>query len=388
MDNYLLALQDGSEQAGGRGLGLEYRRPKRPVPKTPYMQMLYAPTERRLDTAIFRALFASSTRQARQLVVHGDVHVNGKKVRFDSTTNLQATVFLGSYLTVVTVDWPSLQMIYPGYLLNPGDMFQVDPDRVLYATGAGKDPIDRRLGRKFRNWAKRQAKAPTKRPATDEKEKEEDGPSEEVGETSDKKVDTSKPRTASTPQQKLSALLLRAQDVMKDSTMKVPAKRRQDLRSFQRAVRRAMSRPGEQTSKVGDMNLHLEEILSKLSSSSSSSFPSSSSPSTSEPGSTSTLTDPSTMINLSAADRKALILALQEARDNPFDPSKPYATPWRPRDYMSPFAFIPRYLEVNQNVCSAVYLRHPVARPGSAEVPTPFALNENQLAHNWYLRRR
>lgn len=68
--------------------------------------------------------------------------------------------------------------------------------------------------------------------------------------------------------------------------------------------------------------------------------------------------------------------------------SAPYATPWRPRDYMSAFAFIPRYLEVNQNICAAVYLRHPVARPGLAEVPTPFHVETGQLAFNWYLRRR
>lgn len=49
---------------------------------TPYMQMAYYPLERRLDTAIFRAMFASSVRQARQFVVHGLVKVNGKKVRF------------------------------------------------------------------------------------------------------------------------------------------------------------------------------------------------------------------------------------------------------------------------------------------------------------------
>lgn len=65
--------------------------------------------------------------------------------------------------------------------------------------------------------------------------------------------------------------------------------------------------------------------------------------------------------------------------------SKP---PWSPRNYMSAFAFIPRYLEVNQNVCSAVYLRHPVARPGLAEVPTPFGLETGLLAFQWYLRRR
>lgn len=80
--------------------------------------------------------------------------------------------------------------------------------------------------------------------------------------------------------------------------------------------------------------------------------------------------------------------ALARARENPVDESKPYATPWEPRPYMSAFAFIPRYLEVNHNICSAVYLRHPVARPGLAEVPSPFPTENLQLAFNWYLRRR
>lgn len=77
-----LARHDGSEQALGRGSGVEPKPGQKPlrIPKTPYMNMVYAPAERRLDTAIFRALFASSTRQARQFVVHGYVKVNGKKV--------------------------------------------------------------------------------------------------------------------------------------------------------------------------------------------------------------------------------------------------------------------------------------------------------------------
>ncbi len=83
-----------------------------------------------------------------------------------------------------------------------------------------------------------------------------------------------------------------------------------------------------------------------------------------------------------------LTQALENARDNPVDPSKPYATPWRPREYISPFAFVPRYLEVHHKVCSAVYLRHPVARPGLGEVPTPYPVETNGLAFNWYLRRR
>lgn len=82
LDHAQLARSDGHEQAEGRGSGLDSHPDKKPhaLPRTPYMNMIYAPTERRLDTAIFRALFASSTRQARQFVIHGDVKVNGKRV--------------------------------------------------------------------------------------------------------------------------------------------------------------------------------------------------------------------------------------------------------------------------------------------------------------------
>ena len=85
MDPRYLAENDGSELAAGRGSGLE-----QPVDPTrlrfgrkniPYMHMTYAPIEKRLDMAIFRALFASSAKQARQFVTHGKVKVNGKNVR-------------------------------------------------------------------------------------------------------------------------------------------------------------------------------------------------------------------------------------------------------------------------------------------------------------------
>ena len=118
MDYRQLARTDGSDQAAGRGSGLNGplrqdgeedeqdgrsggRRDGRngrdnksgragrdgrekKVQVTPYMHMTYHPTERRLDTAVFRSLFASSTRQARQFVVHGFVTVNGKKVKHEN----------------------------------------------------------------------------------------------------------------------------------------------------------------------------------------------------------------------------------------------------------------------------------------------------------------
>lgn len=92
MDAKYLAANDGSRESAGRGSGLEERQSgRRPLRKLnsnqsdlnriPYMQMTFAPLERRLDTAIFRAMFASSARQARQFVVHGAVKVNGQEVR-------------------------------------------------------------------------------------------------------------------------------------------------------------------------------------------------------------------------------------------------------------------------------------------------------------------
>lgn len=88
MDHRYLAEHDGSELAAGRGSGLEVEldhkgreeaAEERRKYMTPYMHMTYAPIERRLDMAIFRALFASSARQARQFVIHNKVKVNGKK---------------------------------------------------------------------------------------------------------------------------------------------------------------------------------------------------------------------------------------------------------------------------------------------------------------------
>lgn len=58
--------------------------------QTPYMNMTYAPFERRIDVAVHRAMFASSTRQARQFVIHGAVKVNGQVVSRRTTQDSRA----------------------------------------------------------------------------------------------------------------------------------------------------------------------------------------------------------------------------------------------------------------------------------------------------------
>lgn len=85
MNAKYLASNDGSIESAGRGMGAELHESKKSTPPIPYMQMIYAPLERRLDTAVFRAMFASSIRQARQFVIHGSVTVNGRKVCLSSS---------------------------------------------------------------------------------------------------------------------------------------------------------------------------------------------------------------------------------------------------------------------------------------------------------------
>lgn len=254
-------------------------------------------------------------------------------------------------------------MIYPGYMLNPGDMFQVEPERVLFATGAPKDRKERRATRVILRRSKQNAEDESAEPAD---------PSPTATEkSSDEPQD---------PKEILSGLLNHAKSILSpDSKDTLSAKRKQDLRAFQRTIRKTLSRTTKSTTLTDDLDAQLMELTSKLKITI---------PSRSEDQQTTSDQPAPPPATLSADDRRALRAALIEARENPIDPTKTYATPWRPREFMSAFAFIPRYLEVNHRICSAVFLRLPVARPGLAEVPTPFSLETNMLAFNWYLRRR
>lgn len=259
-------------------------------------------------------------------------------------------------------------MIYPGYQLNPGDMFQVEPDRVLYATGAPKDARERRATRKFRN----QTSKPPKDHESSELSPNDDSNAPEVPETT----------PSSNPKETLSSLLKQARTILSDSPDTVPAKRKQELREFTRLLKRNISRP---TTLTDSLEAQFLELTSKLTTSPSSTQEATQ---TDTPESDTPRQEEALPAALTAADRYLLRQALAEARENPIDPSKPYATPWRPRQYIAPFIFVPRYLEVHHRICSAVYLRHPVARPGLAEVPTPYPGEVNSLAYLWYLRRR
>ncbi|KAF1811858.1 alpha-L RNA-binding motif-containing protein [Eremomyces bilateralis CBS 781.70] len=321
MDYRYLAESDGSQESAGRGSGEELaQKPRSPREATPYMQMVYHQLERRLDTAVFRAMFASSIRQSRQFVARGLVKVNGQK------------------------------MPYPGYMLNPGDMFSLPPDLVMFATGQQKPPT-KSLQQRTRARAKPRIN-----------------------------VDAADAEMRAVVDQM--AALGKDMDTFRSSHPDLPPPWKAELFALGCLARRATNNPGVtpqvRVDILGQLNANFDSLKAVKD------FSSASPAQTQAP------------LKKGWERRKRLIVRRwmegtaepQPASTNPITFSKPYRTPWMPRDYMSAFAFIPRYLEVNQNVCSAVYLRDPVARPGLGEVPTPFPTKVSQLAFNWYLRRR
>ena len=366
MNPAYLAGNDGRNESAGRGSGLEKKDGKTDIEHTPYMLMTFAPLERRLDVAIFRALFASSARQARQFVVHGAVKVNGKVV---SAAHHQSV-------------WTRLtaQMRYPGYFLNPGDMFQVDPERVMYALGQPKGS----------SGGSRAEAEETEDIQNDETEAEAGAEASEPSE-----VDIERE-----PREVLKDLMSQAKSILEADKDTISGKRKQDLRAFSKAVRKMLSRSGRETIMTDSLEAQFQEIQNQLQiqREAKEGTPAPSSPPSQTQAQASTPTQPPEGMNfLTASDLdifKHALATMQETETETSSTSptssgnKPYALPWMPREYLSAFAFIPRYLEVNQNICAAVYLRHPVARPGSAEVPTPFPEGINANAFAWYLRRR
>ncbi|KKA27095.1 hypothetical protein TD95_001157 [Thielaviopsis punctulata] len=350
----------------------------KPIRKmTPYMHMTFAPMERRLDIAIFRAMFASSPRQARQFCIHGGVRVNGKKMR------------------------------YGAYMLNPGDMFQVDPDKVMYATGKPKSKLQAAIFKKSKPAAKEEGEE------ADEAGEEEASAAAPAKAAQESTGSASQKSAVSDKKEWFILRRLLASAKALQTATDLSVKEKQELREFMKQARRAISRTRD-VQEEDEMVQHLSTLIGRFkirdmevvkvespsgtpgtAADGSDAVPA---PRYEQPRVYNPFQQLPTVLQkraeklarenqLSLEEQKLLARILEDSSKNPVDHSKPYATPWQPRKHLAPFAFIPRYLEVNQNICAAVYLRHPVARRGMSEVPTPFPYEFSQLAFNWYLRR-
>lgn len=289
-------------------------------------------------------------------------------------------------------------MQFPGYLLNPGDLFQVEPERGMYATGATKNKVERRETRVAKKAASK----------ADETENSEES-------TEETKAEEEVSKEVEDPKETLRQLLVQAKTVISREKDVLPAKKKQELRGFQKAVRSVLSKSATSTILADNLESQFSELLGLLKAKKAEpvSFrenrnkkdvaeKSDDAESTATEETSGAISeelkdafrqateDPNSVdaSELTEDELDILKQAIAQMRDNPIDTSKPYATPWRPRDFMNAFAFIPRYLEVNHKICAAVYLRHPVARPGFSEVPSPFGESIQTPAFAWYLRRR
>lgn len=322
------------------------------------------------------------------------------------------------------------QMNHATYLLNPGDMFQVDPEAVMFATGkikpkSSKPQEDEEVAP--RSKKSRRSKRKAKAKATGDGEVTEEAAAPEADEGSlepaeGEEAEAEAEATANivspddTPevlQKRLRFLARNARDLLQADQNELSVKKKQQMRAFVKQAKAISSKLGRKDGEgaiTDDLVTTISNTLKELAindpkiaerAAESGAFtpeqtaeakeaaePEASETKVSEPKVSKPAPPPPKPYQLSDEEQMRLEEMVREYEENPVDPTKPYKTPWEPRPFMSPFAFIPRYLEVNQNICAAVYLRHPVARQGMSEIPSPFPPSVQELAFNWYLRRR
>lgn len=333
-------------------------------------------------------------------------------------------------------------MVHPAYQLNPGDMFQVEIEKVLYGTGQQKAKTakslkesiaarERKEASLMKTASTQEASGEATEAAADEEAAPAEGESAEEGEIAAKEEEAEEGEAAADSAEsseaaawklnnkKLKFLLKDVKGILKTNPRDLTANDKKRLRLFRTSAQRFMSQGEKAHANVKELvsDLELQMKSHELMRKSFEKFSFSDPKPATEAGEskaegegeekpkynrgaqiaksfqelTEEQRERATRImgdsQLSSDELKSLARLLKYDDENPVDDSKPYATPWRPRPYMGAFAFIPRYLEVNPNICAAVYLRHPVARKGLAEVPTPFNYLTSQLSHNWYLRR-
>jgi len=96
--------------------------------------------------------------------------------------------------------------------------------------------------------------------------------------------------------------------------------------------------------------------------------------------------DPDEEVDVDTRPSTDVSSAIVKNPDGPPSGRAPFNLP----DYAAPFIFIPAYLEVSFPTCSTIYLRHPTARPGYSEIPTPYDADGEvvRLAWEWYAKVR
>lgn len=378
------------------------------VPSTPIPLQTYATLEKRLEFALFRAMFASSVRQARQFIIGGNVQVNGVTIK------------------------------HPSFALQSGDVFNVKPEKVLVAMGRNKPSLENAIrvdNKQIGIWNKyvktakenpkevwdiKQSKPKTLNTLEDNTVNHK-GSIRKYNEGVEKEMVNSQKKTSRETilNDVLTSALAKGSDdqVSPDIFKRYGEKNKvkcfevyqkladfkhhlleqpslQDCKTFIQTKSTDFS-SDEEAKLATQVRQRLSEVLqSHLEnlrvSSQGKKIPESSSFIPFTPSFAQNLSYHSKLDKdaITEDESKAEVnLPWQKGLFGRLDPSKPYFTPWEPRPFIGCFAVLPSHIEVSFSTCHAVYLRDPTARPGQSEVITPFPEPVHERAYMYYVRK-
>lgn len=390
------------------------------VPSTPMVLQTFAPLEKRLDYAIFRALFSSSVRQSKKFILNGHVKVNGVVIK------------------------------HPSFTLSPGDVFSVDPERVLEALGTKKPSlkesykVDKFQVIKWQNYVNEVKSNPRKvwEKKLDKQKKlnslyknynvdgiltENSLAATDLAERNknmqDYKFQKMKEIQNSIDRKSILKDIIRT--IPFDSTEKIENadnfKKQFGEKLSAKAFQIYQQLPTKITKIATDSELSTElnkivptykegkpvgefyddtnfkKIRSQLSELHTEYLEKIRQDFAEKPLSqdelikiwSENLKKHPALPPLSEVEEKGsyfLRLPWQRGMHGLFDPSKSYFTPWKPRQFLPVFSVLPKHIEISFSTCHAVYLRDPVARPGESEVISPFDEDIHERSYMYYVK--
>lgn len=381
--------------------------------RTPVLLQTYAVLEKRLDFALFRAMFASSVRQARQFILHGNVYVNDVKIT------------------------------QPGYELKPGDVFHCNPEKVLVALGATKPSLkdSAKVTKvqiiKWNEYVKRAQKNPRKVWEEQRERKKDQRLSDEdkvvirerVQKTNSTLDSEMLKKQKVTTKAKLFSSVLKlglsseqpsidtfipsftpdtakfALDLFNKSItskeLELDELKNKKEEELLKIVQSLLDKEKQVERNVSEKKIvsEVKQLLASLHSNHLDDIRLQFSAQKIDEETNELPYDPNWANNLRFHEVPDFAKVLEDEKTAqiklPFqkglfgrsDSKKNYFTPWKVRPFLAPFAILPSHIEISFQTCHAVYMRDPVAYPGYSEVISPFALPVHERAYMWYVNK-
>ncbi|EDK45169.1 conserved hypothetical protein [Lodderomyces elongisporus NRRL YB-4239] len=370
------------------------------VAPTPITLQTYAALEKRLEFAVFRSMFASSVRQARQFILGGFVKVNGVKIR------------------------------HPSFPLKSGDVFSVDPEKVLFAMGRAKPSFEKSVkidDKQIRVWNK-YLSLMKKDPERVKQMKETRPENLDQLEVFKKQEILNRRKSSSNRNMKAKQNLVSNKSILKDiiqlgkaasgevsaesfrkygnfadekclKIYNILAQKKHSLldNTSEEALDKYFAKDVERSEgEVKEFRL-IKSILKELEHSEWERIRKTHLGESGENVTPAVLEKTTKTTKFVPQLNKEEILEKGEYsgpnlpwQKSPYgreEPERSFFTPWTPRAFLGSFAVLPSHIEISFDTCHAVYLRDPIARPGHSEVISPFPEHVHERAYMYYIKK-